>query len=130
MLEDDLEMMEVVGNIFNSGWILGSGRWLQNLKQSKRWWEREGGEIDCVRKDIHVLFLFSNPSKPLNTSWWYIKVVHRWITCLMVHLDSTYFNCSSSSRFAQNYHLSFLQLFASSLFFYQRKSKTIFSQND
>jgi hypothetical protein len=34
MLEDDLEMMEVVGNIFNSGWIFGSGRWLQNLKQS------------------------------------------------------------------------------------------------
>jgi hypothetical protein len=36
MLEDDLEMVEVVENIFIGGWILGSGMWLQNLNQRKR----------------------------------------------------------------------------------------------
>jgi hypothetical protein len=69
-------MVEVVENIFNGNWILGSGMWLQNLKQRKRWWEREGGEIDCVRKDTYVLFLFSNPSKPLNIS----DRIKKWFT--------------------------------------------------
>jgi hypothetical protein len=60
---------------YNDGWFWIKGCECEKIGRGKR--EREGREMDCVRKDVCVLIFFFISSRPLNI---YLDGIQKWST--------------------------------------------------